>query len=96
MTDARWDDDDQRKIQTKIRSSSMLDKKHLPSHHLPLVFLLFALKTLVSLTQPDIDLLACPSGVLETTMCPTQLNIDLLVYSLGVLETPVFPNLQMY
>jgi hypothetical protein len=53
MTDARWDDDDQR----KIRSSSLLHKKHLPSHHLHLAFPL-VLEILASLVKPEVDLLA--------------------------------------
>jgi hypothetical protein len=53
MTDAMWDDDDQR----KIHSSSRLHKKRLPSHHLHLAFR-SVLETVVSLAQPEVDLLA--------------------------------------
>jgi hypothetical protein len=52
MTDAKQGDDDQR----KIRSSPLLHKKHLPSHHLHLA-------TLASPAKPEVDLLGsncCP------------------------------------
>jgi hypothetical protein len=51
IIDARWDDDDQR----KIHSSSLLHKKHLPSHRLHLAFP-SVLETLVSPTQLELDL----------------------------------------
>jgi hypothetical protein len=55
MTDARWDDDDQRRIR-----SSLLRKKYLPFHHWRLAssFLSVALETLVCPTQAVVDLLA--------------------------------------
>jgi hypothetical protein len=54
MADARWNDDDQR----KIRSNSLHHKKHLLSHHLHLAFLSVALEILVPPAQPEVDLLA--------------------------------------
>jgi hypothetical protein len=80
MTDARWDDDDRRKIR-----SSLLHKKHLPSHHLHLA-LPSVLETLVSQTQAVLDLLAqncllgCHSRVAQLQLQPLLLRGPILLH----------------